>query len=99
MEKGGVQIFPLVGAPGASDAWLDPGSGIPVEPASRQLAGMSLGSTPSALYVGMPYGPAAGHAVHSFSWNTASGGAPTHTFKPGEGGIPTGDVAFGAVAR
>ncbi|MFE6041352.1 FG-GAP repeat domain-containing protein [Streptomyces sp. NPDC056452] len=99
MEKGGVQIFPLVGAPGASDAWLEPGWGIPAEPASRQLAGMSLGATPSALYVGMPYGPAAGHAVHSFGWNTASGGAPTHTFKPGEGGIPTGDVAFGAVAR
>ncbi|MFE2021749.1 VCBS repeat-containing protein [Streptomyces sp. NPDC059499] len=98
-EKGGVQIFPLVGAPGASDAWIDPGSGIPAEPASRQLAGMSLGATPSALYVGMPYGPAAGHAVHSFGWNVASGGAPTHTFKPGEGGIPTGDVAFGAVAR
>lgn len=99
MEKGGVQIFPLVGAPGASDAWIDPGWGIPGEPASRQLAGMSLGATSSALYVGMPYGPAAEHAVHSFSWNVASGGTPTRTFKPGWDGVPTGDVAFGAVAR
>lgn len=98
-EKGGVQIFPLVGAPGASDAWIAPGEGIPGDPAPQQLAGMSLGATPSALYVGMPYGPAAGHAVHAFGWNVASGGASTRTFKPGEGGIPTGDVAFGAVAR
>ncbi|MFJ9638664.1 VCBS repeat-containing protein [Streptomyces sp. NPDC101178] len=98
-EKGGVQIFPLVGAPGGSDAWIAPGEGIPADPAPRQLAGMSLGATPSALYVGMPYGPAAGHAVHVFGWNVASGGASTRTFKPGEGGIPTGDVAFGAVAR
>ncbi|MER5986924.1 VCBS repeat-containing protein [Streptomyces sp. NPDC001787] len=98
-EKGGVQIFPLVGAPGASDAWIDPGWGIPGEPAPRQLAGMSLAATPSALYVGMPYGPAAGHAVHAFDWNVASGGAPGKTFRPGENGIPAGDVAFGAVAR
>ncbi|WP_239476251.1 VCBS repeat-containing protein [Streptomyces sp. CS090A] len=98
-EKGGVQIFPLVGAPGGSDAWIAPGEGIPGDPAPRQLAGMSLGATPSALYVGMPYGPAAGHAVHAFGWNVASGGESTRSFKPGEGGIPTGDVAFGAVTR
>ncbi|MBD2828794.1 MULTISPECIES: FG-GAP repeat domain-containing protein [Streptomyces] len=98
-EKGGIQIFPLVGEPGGSDAWIAPGEGIPGEPAHRQLAGMSLGATPSALYVGMPYGPSAGHAVHAFGWNVASGGTPTRTFKPGEDGIPTGDVAFGAVAR
>ncbi|MEE1799210.1 VCBS repeat-containing protein [Streptomyces sp. JV176] len=98
-EKGGVQIFPLVGSPGASDQWIDPGYGIPGTPAPRQLAGMSLAATPSALYVGMPYGPAEGHAVHAFPWNVASGGEPTATFRPGEGGIPAGDVAFGAVAR
>jgi hypothetical protein len=98
-EKGGVQIFPLVGPAGTSDNWIDPGYGIPGIPAPRQLAGMSLSATPSSLYVGMPYGPAEGHAVHAFSWNVASGGAPTATFKPGENGIPAGDVAFGAVTR
>lgn len=98
-EEGGVQIFPLVGAVGASDNWIDPGYGIPSQPAPRQLAGMSLASSPSLLYVGMPYGPAEGHAVHAFPWNVASGGAPTQTWKPGEAGIPSGDVAFGAAVR
>lgn len=60
---------------------------------------MSLVSSPSLLYVGMPYGPAEGHAVYGFPWNVASGGAPTQTFKPGEAGIPAGDVAFGAAVR
>ena len=62
------------------------------------LAGLSLGATPSRLYVGVPDGPAEGRAVYGFPW-TASGGAPTQTFKPGEGGIPAGGVAFGATAR
>ncbi|MBT2368539.1 VCBS repeat-containing protein [Streptomyces sp. ISL-10] len=98
-EKGGVHIVPMVGAPGASDSWIDPGWGIPGEPAPLQLAGLSLAAAPGGLYVGMPYGPQAGHAVHLFPWNTANGGAPTQTFKPGEGGIPAGDTAFGAAVR
>ncbi|WP_309140296.1 VCBS repeat-containing protein [Streptomyces sp. PKU-EA00015] len=98
-EKGGVHIVPMVGAPGASDSWIDPGWGIPGEPAPLQLAGLSLAATPGGLYVGMPYGPQAGHAVHLFPWNAANGGAPTQTFKPGEGGIPTGDTSFGTAVR
>ncbi|TXS58100.1 VCBS repeat-containing protein [Streptomyces sp. t39] len=98
-EKGGVHIVPMVGAPGASDSWIDPGWGIPGEPAPLQLAGMSLSGSTAGLYVGMPYGPAAGHAVHLFPWNTANGGAPSQTFKPGENGIPAGDTAFGATVR
>ncbi|MEV4334793.1 VCBS repeat-containing protein [Streptomyces sp. NPDC049597] len=98
-EKGGVHIVPMVGAPGASDSWIDPGWGIPGEPAPTQLAGLSLSATSGGLYVGMPYGPAAGHAVHLFPWNVANGGAPTQTFRPGEGGIPAGGTAFGAAVR
>ncbi|MGX1269937.1 FG-GAP repeat protein [Streptomyces phaeoluteigriseus] len=98
-EKGGVQLVPLVGAPGASDQWIDPGYGIPGTPAPRQLAGLSLAATPSLLYVGMPYGPAEARGVHGFPWNVASGGAPTVTFKPGEGGLPATGVAFGATVR
>ncbi|MFH9858239.1 integrin alpha [Streptomyces sp. NPDC017202] len=99
MEKGGVQIVPLVGEPGASDQWIDPGYGVPGIPAPRQLAGLSLAATPSLLYVGMPYGPVEARAVHGFPWNVASGGAPTVTIKPGEGGIPADGVAFGATVR
>ncbi|MCL7377227.1 VCBS repeat-containing protein [Streptomyces sp. 35G-GA-8] len=98
-EKGGVQIVPLVGAPGASDQWIDPGHGVPSGPAPRMLTGLSLGATPSLLYVGTPYGTADGQAVYGFPWNVASGGAPTQTFKPGEGGIPATGVAFGATVH
>lgn len=98
-EAGGVQILPLIGAPGLTDAWLEPGSGIPSGPAPRTYAGISLGSTPSLLYVGVPYGPVEGRAVHGFPWNVASGGAPTQTWKPGEGGIPADGGAFGTAVR
>ncbi|MGW0703229.1 VCBS repeat-containing protein [Streptomyces sp. NPDC002867] len=98
-EKGGFHMVPMVGDPGVSDAWFEPGMGIPGEPAPIQLAGLSLAPAPGGLYVGMPYGPVAGHAVHLFPWNAANGGAPTQTFKPGEGGIPTGDTSFGAAVR
>ncbi|MEU5661392.1 VCBS repeat-containing protein [Streptomyces longwoodensis] len=98
-EAGGVHLLPLIGEPGASDAWIEPGAGIPSGPAPRTYAGLGLGSSPSLLYVGMPYGPADGRAVHAFPWNTPTGGAPTQTFKPGEGGIPAGGVAFGKTIR
>jgi hypothetical protein len=89
----------MVGAPGASASWIDLGQGILGEPAPVQLAGLSIAGSTAGLYVGMPYGPKAGHGVHLFPWNVASGGAPTQTFKPGEGGIPAGDTAFGATVR
>ncbi|MFI1352950.1 VCBS repeat-containing protein [Streptomyces sp. NPDC020898] len=98
-EKGGVLIVPLVGAPGASDRWIDPGYGIGSLPAPRMLAGLSLAASPSLLYVGSPYGPAEARAVYGFPWNVASGGAPTQVIKPGEGGIPETGVAFGATVR
>ncbi|MER5216923.1 VCBS repeat-containing protein [Streptomyces sp. NPDC002838] len=98
-DKGGVQIVPLVGAPGASDVWIDPGYGIGSVVAPRMLTGLALGATPSLLYVGVPYGPAEGRAVYGFPWGVGFGGAPTQTFRPGEGGIPAGGVAFGATVR
>ncbi|MEO3974995.1 FG-GAP repeat protein [Streptomyces sp. CAU 1734] len=98
-DTGGVHIVPMVGPPGAADNWIEPGNGIPGTPAKGRLAGMSLGATPDSLWVGMPYGPVEGHAVHAFSWNVATGGAPTSTLRPGEGGIPAGSTAFGAVVR
>lgn len=99
-EAGGVQLFSLLGAPGAEDTWIEPGAGIPSGPSPRTYAGISLGAGPSLLYVGLPYGPAAERAVHGFPWNAATGSTPTQTWKPGEGGIPAaGAVAFGATVR
>ncbi|GAB7108383.1 hypothetical protein JCM4814A_66970 [Streptomyces phaeofaciens JCM 4814] len=98
-EAGGVQLFSMLGAPGAADSWIEPGNGIPSGPAPRTYAGISLGASPSLLYVGVPYGPADGRAVHGFPWNAATGSAPTQTWKPGEGGIPAVSTAFGATVR
>ncbi|MFH0518157.1 VCBS repeat-containing protein [Streptomyces sp. M41] len=98
-DEGGVHIVPLVGAPGASDVSIDPAFGVPSAPAPRMLTGLALSGTSSLLYVGVPYGPAEGRAVYGFPWNVASGGAPTQTFKPGEGDIPAGGVAFGTTTR
>lgn len=99
LDTGGVQLFPMVGAAGASDTRIEPGNGIPAAAAPRQFAGMSVGAAGAVLYVGMPYGPAAGRAVHAYAWSVASGGAPTQTWKPGEGGIPAEAASFGAVVR
>ncbi|MDT9682972.1 VCBS repeat-containing protein [Streptomyces sp. TRM76323] len=99
LDKGGVHILPFLGAPGASDRWIEPGAGIPSPPASRQLVGTSLGTSGTVLLVGMPYGPAGEHAVHGFPGGRTSDAAQISTWKPGQGGIPAGDGAFGAVVR
>lgn len=99
-DKGGVQIFALPADGGLSDSWIDPGYGIPGEPAPRMYVGVSLGATPDALLVGAPYGrPGASGAVYAFDWAVASGGAAKHTYAPGAAGIPAGGTAFGAVLR
>ncbi|MFC8075185.1 FG-GAP repeat protein [Streptomyces sp. NPDC057307] len=97
LDKGGVQVFPAVGAAGASDVWREPGDGIPVDPAHQMFVGTSLAATPTGVLVGVAYesGQAPG-AVYGFGWTAASGAAPSQTFKPGEDGIPTGGTAFGA---
>lgn len=99
-DRGVVQMFGMVGAPGETDKILEPGSEIPTPEAPREYAGMSIGGGAAGLYVGMPYGPAAGHAVYVFPWTiSGTGGAPTATFKPGEGGLPADRNTFGTVVR
>ncbi|MFB7982446.1 FG-GAP repeat domain-containing protein [Streptomyces vinaceus] len=99
VDRGQVQILPLVGPPGDSDVLLGPGYGMPTPAATRQYAGMSLGSSTAGLYVGLPYGPATGRAVYLFPWNVGNAGAPVQTFKPGAGGIPAGTSSFGTAVR
>ncbi|MBW5481379.1 VCBS repeat-containing protein [Streptomyces bambusae] len=98
-DRGVVQMFPMIGAPGA-DKILEPGSEIPTPVAPRLYAGMSIGGGSGGLHVGMPYGPAEGRAVYVFPWTiSGDGGAPTQTFKPGQGGLPAEANAFGTVVR
>ncbi|MFI6102935.1 VCBS repeat-containing protein [Streptomyces sp. NPDC051310] len=96
-DKGGVHVLPMVGAPGIGDTWMEPGTGIPETSGNQLLTGISLGATRASLFVGLPYGAAPGHAVYGFPWTAAQGSAPTQTWRPGEGGIPAGDGAFGTV--
>ncbi|MGP3634110.1 VCBS repeat-containing protein [Streptomyces sp. 24-1644] len=98
-DEGGVQLFSMLGDPGTSDSWISPGSGIPSPGAPRMYTGISLGSAQSALYVGVPYGPVGGRAVYAFPWNTPDGGAPSQSWKPGQGGFPAVNAAFGATVR
>jgi FG-GAP repeat protein len=100
LDKGGVQILPFAADPGPTDAWLDPGWGIPGVPEHQMYAGTSLAATPQALLVGVvnPSGDTPG-SVYAFDWTVVSGGAPTRTFAPGQDGLPAGGTAFGAVVR
>lgn len=98
-DEGGVQLFSMLGDPAASDSWVSPGNGIPSPGAPRMYTGISLGSAQSALYVGVPYGPVSGRAVYAFPWNTPDGGAPSQSWKPGQGGFPAANAAFGATVR
>ncbi|WP_399884851.1 FG-GAP repeat protein [Streptomyces sp. BBFR51] len=99
-DKGGVQIFALPAGGGLSDSWIDPGYGIPGEPAPRMYVGVSLGAVPDALLVGVPYGRSGTPgAVYAFDWTVTDGGAAKRTYAPGAAGIPAGGTAFGAAVR
>lgn len=100
LDKGGIHIFTVRGDSTVTDAWFDPGYGIPGVPEQQMFVGASLAATPQALLVGVAKasGSASG-AVYVFGWDSQSGTAPTQTFTPGEGGIPAGGAAFGASIR
>ncbi|MFI6285029.1 VCBS repeat-containing protein [Streptomyces sp. NPDC051018] len=99
-DTGGVGLLPLLGAPGVSDVWLEAGDGIPAEPADHLLAGLNLGTAGgTAVLVGLPYAKTGDRAVHSYPWTTGGGGSPAGTWKPGQGGIPADNAAFGTAIR
>ncbi|MYQ49419.1 trypsin-like serine protease [Streptomyces sp. SID4985] len=101
---GSVQTFPLLGAPGASDRWIQVGdsAGIPGTPTAGQKLGSSIRFTGTQLYVGMPFGPSATGALYALPMsNVTAGGtaAPVTAYQPGTGGLPAVGTRFGASAR
>ncbi|MEG3629772.1 integrin alpha [Streptomyces poriticola] len=100
LDKGGVQIFDVAADGTLTDEWLDAGWGIPGVPQQQMFVGTSLAATPDALLVGVAYGPGeVPGAVYGYGWAAESGGAPSVTHVPGEGGLPAGGKAFGAEVR
>ncbi|MDN3292578.1 S1 family peptidase [Streptomyces ficellus] len=102
-DAGSITVFPLLGAPGASDVAVEPGkAGLPGTSGAGQRLGTSITATGTHLYVGMPYGPAATGAVHTVPWaNVFSGTAtePVTTYRPGQGGLPAAGEVFGSAIR
>ncbi|MEU2264383.1 trypsin-like serine protease [Streptomyces sp. NPDC019645] len=101
-KAGAIETFPLLGAAGDSEVWIEAGNaaGLAGTPAANQYVGRSIHFTGTHLYIGMPYGPSPG-AVHALPWSNVSSGtkAPVTTYKPGSGGLPSVGVRFGYAAR
>lgn len=100
-DAGAVQVFrPLEASVGASDKLLTRGSGLPGTAEARDYAGISLMSTGSRLYVGVPYSKASDSpkgALYTLPWTdidgTTSGGSTSYL--PGQGGLPDAGESFG----
>ncbi|MGV9691727.1 FG-GAP repeat protein [Streptomyces sp. NPDC003444] len=102
VDRGAVHTFTAYDLPGTSDRLLEPGAEIPAPAGPRLYTGLNIGDGAGGLYVGMPYGPAEGHAVHVFSWparTTTWQDTPSRRFRPGEGGLPAEHKTFGTVVR
>ncbi|MFJ7126586.1 FG-GAP repeat protein [Streptomyces sp. NPDC098101] len=104
VDRGAVQIFTAYSAPGTSDRLLEPGVEIPAPAGPRLYTGLNIGDGANGLYVGLPYGPPEGHAVHVYAWPASRGATtwrdtPSSTFRPGEGGLPAEHKTFGTVVR
>ncbi|UGY94233.1 FG-GAP repeat protein [Streptomyces gobiensis] len=101
-DTGSAQVFSLLGAPGDSDVWIEKGMrGLPGEYGPHEYVGTSLLATPGQLYVAVPYGAADDHGVYGLPWQNviSDGNEAVTSWKPGEGGLPTTRIAFGAAVR
>ena len=104
-DAGAVQTFPLSGAPGEGDVWIEQGgdTGIDGDIGPQEYVGTSVAATSTALYVGIPYGSAATGPCTGCPGpmsRPASTPGTVQSWRPGEDGLPADDVtAFGAVVR
>ncbi|MEQ4306332.1 hypothetical protein ABNF97_33995 [Plantactinospora sp. B6F1] len=71
------------------------GDTLPGSPTARELLGLSLGSSAQYLYLASPYGDG---SVAALTWSDLLAGrtVPVRLWRPGEGGLPADEVAFGA---
>ncbi|MDG4797820.1 DNRLRE domain-containing protein [Micromonospora sp. WMMD1082] len=95
-DSGRVRIFPALANPIGTPITLERRSGaMPGSAIGQELVGTSLAATAQRLHVGTPYGT---DAVYGFRWTDLVAGntAPSSTWQPGQGGLPTGHSAFGA---
>ncbi|CAL9670240.1 hypothetical protein SUDANB176_07437 [Streptomyces sp. enrichment culture] len=102
-DTGAVQIFrPLDTAIGATDKVLTRGSGLPGTATARDYNGISLTSSASNLYAGVPYSKATDSpkgVLYILPWTDIDGttSSGTTTYRPGSDGLPDEGVAFGVV--
>ncbi|MGY3520230.1 hypothetical protein ACVMYR_28385 [Micromonospora sp. PTRAS2] len=96
-DSGRVRVFPALATPIGTPVTIERGAAsLPGTPTMQELIGTSLGATSQQLYVGTPYGDP---AVYGFTWASLAAGSavPTAVWKPGHGGMPADETAFGAV--
>ncbi|MFF7332955.1 FG-GAP repeat protein [Streptomyces sp. NPDC008150] len=102
-DGGAVQVFSMLGTPGTGDRILTRGGLLPGTAHARDYVGMSVGSSASTLFVGIPYSKAGGEEAGTaayLNWATAwSGSGTTYPIQPGSGGVPAAGTAFGRVMR
>ncbi|MGV9878056.1 trypsin-like serine protease [Streptomyces sp. NPDC003006] len=101
-DAGSVEVFSLLGAPGAHDVVVEPGKvGLPGVSSAKQKLGTSIHAAGTHLYLGLPSGPAPHGSVHTVPWNniTDAASGAVSTYEPGKDGLPAAGAAFGTVIR
>nr|WP_192772146.1 DNRLRE domain-containing protein [Plantactinospora soyae] len=96
VDAGVVQVFGAAANPITSSVLLARGNAnLPGSPAGRELLGLGLGGTRQHLYLASPYGDG---SVYALAWSGLAAGSttPVKVWRPGEGGLPAAEVAFGA---
>ncbi|WP_239312967.1 DNRLRE domain-containing protein [Plantactinospora mayteni] len=94
-DAGLVQIFGGAANPNTGSLLLQRGGTLPGSPTGRELLGLSLGGSSQHLYLASPYGDG---SVAALAWSDLVAGlsTPVRLWRPGEGGLPADEVAFGA---
>ncbi|MFD0599469.1 hypothetical protein ACFQZ4_50030 [Catellatospora coxensis] len=96
VDTGNIHVFAAGTATPESDTLIERAAGkLPGSPAPRELLGLSMGASPSELFVASPY---VNRGVWAFRWSDLVAGTatPARSWVPGTGSVPAGAVAFGA---